>query len=383
MTLRLCTMLLAGFAIFCVVSTRARADNPPTPEDVRFFETRIRPLLAEKCLKCHGPDKQKGDLRLDSAAAVAKGGGSGKPLFVAGKPDESLILRAVRHADGVTKMPLDGKLKDSEIADLAAWVKRGAPFPPTTKIGPDPAKHWAFAPVRPVAVPEIRNPKFEIRNEIDRFIVAKLEAAGLKPAPPADRRTLIRRATFDLTGLPPSPEEVAAFVGDQSPDAYEKLIDRLLASPAYGERWGRHWLDLVRYADTAGENSDHPLPHAWRYRNWVIDAFNRDMPYDEFLRDQIAGDIRARSGPPDKYARESSRPASSPSLAGSPRHRQGHVPHPRGRDRHRRQGVPRSHHRLRPLPRPQVRPDHREGLLRPLRHTRQHAIRVPGCEPKH
>jgi mono/diheme cytochrome c family protein len=296
-------LLTASLILVGVIVAPVRVADQPTTEDVQFFETRIRPILAEKCLKCHGPDKQKGDLRLDSAEAVAKGGGSGQPLFVAGKPEESLLLRAVRHTAGVAKMPLEGKLKDSEIADLAAWVKRGAPFPPTTKTGQDPAKHWAFQPVKRPAVPANPGRKSggEV-NPIDAFILARLEAAGLKPAPPADRRTLIRRATFDLTGLPPTPEEVDAFGKDNSPDAYEKLIDRLLASGAYGERWGRHWLDLVRYADTAGENSDHPLPHAWRYRNWVIDAFNRDVPYDEFLRDQLAGDIVAKTGPPEQYA---------------------------------------------------------------------------------
>jgi hypothetical protein len=196
-------------------------------------------------------------------------------------------------------MPPGGKLPDSEIADLAAWVKRGAPFPAGAKgSGSDPAKHWAFQPVARPAVPKTRT----AANAIDAFILAKLEAAGLNPSPAADKRTLIRRATFDLTGLPPTPEEVDAFVKDDSPEAYPKLIERLLASPAYGERWGRHWLDLVRYADTAGENSDHPLPHAWRYRNWVIDAFNRDVPYDEFLRDQLAGDILAPGGTSEQYA---------------------------------------------------------------------------------
>jgi mono/diheme cytochrome c family protein len=291
--------LVTGLALVFLTAPIAAADDP-TPEDVRFFEARVRPLLAERCFKCHGPEKQKGDLRLDSAGAVRKGGGSGKPLVVAGKPDESLLLRAVRHADGVEEMPPGGKLKDAEIADLAAWVKRGAPFPAAAKAtGTDPARHWAFQPVARPAVPKTRTPA---ANPIDAFILTKLGAAGLTPAPPADRRTLIRRATFDLTGLPPTPEEVDAFVKDTSPAAYEKLIERLLASPAYGERWGRHWLDLVHYADTAGENSDHPLPHAWRYRNWVIDAFNRDMPYDEFLRDQLAGDIVAARGPPEKYA---------------------------------------------------------------------------------
>jgi cytochrome c553 len=283
-------MPLALVLTFAVGAPASAAD--PSPEDVRFFESRVRPLLADKCIKCHGPEKQKADMRLDSAAGVKKGGDSGKPLVNPGKPDESLLLQAVRHAEGVKPMPPNEKLKDSEIADLAAWVKRGAPFPAETKAaGTDPAKHWAFQPVRTPAVPEIRNHKSEIRNEIDAFVLAKLEAAGLKPAPPADKRVLIRRATFDLTGLPPTPEEVEAFLKDNVPDAYEKLIDRLLASPAYGERWGRHWLDVARYADSNGLDENTAHGNAWRYRDYVIKSFNTDKPYDRFLVEQIAGDL--------------------------------------------------------------------------------------------
>jgi hypothetical protein len=181
-------------------------------------------------------------------------------------------------------------------------VKRGAHFPAAAKaVGPDPAKHWAFQPVKRPPVPAVKDATWP-KSDLDRFVLAKLEAAGLKPAPPADKRRLIRRATYDLTGLPPTPEEVDAFLKDDSPDAFAKVVDRLLASSAYGERWGRHWLDVARYADTAGDNSDHPLPHAWRYRNWVIDAFNRDLPYDQFLRQQVAGDLLAAEGPPEEYA---------------------------------------------------------------------------------
>ena len=258
--------------------------NDPSPDDARFFEMRIRPLLAENCFQCHGPKKQKGELRLDSAEAIRKGGESGKPLIVPAKPDESLLLRAVRHAEGVEKMPPDGKLKDSEIADLAAWVKRGAPFPTVKPTASDPAKHWAFAPV-------VRPKVSDGVNPIDAFVSAKLAAAGLRAAPPADKRTLIRRATFDLTGLPPTAEEVDAFVNDGSPDAFEKVIDRLLASSAYGERWGRHWLDVARYADSNGLDENTAHGNAWRYRDYVIRSLNDDKPYDRFLLEQVAGDL--------------------------------------------------------------------------------------------
>jgi mono/diheme cytochrome c family protein/cytochrome c553 len=289
--------LFAGLALLGVLARPAPAADPPSAEDVRFFETRIRPLLAEKCFKCHGPNKQKGDLRLDSAEAVRKGGDSGKALAVPGKPDDSLLLRAVRHADGVEPMPPKEKLTAAEIADLAAWVKRGAPFPAAAKtVGPDPAKHWAFQPVVRPAVPRTRDPKGGA-NPIDAFVLAKLEAAGLKPAPPADRRTLVRRATFDLTGLPPTPEEIDDFLKDDSPEAFAKVVDRLLASPAYGERWGRHWLDVARYADSNGLDENTAHGNAWRYRDYVVKSFNADKPYDRFLLEQVAGDLLPAPSP--------------------------------------------------------------------------------------
>jgi mono/diheme cytochrome c family protein len=295
-------MLLAAPALAWALAPPAPAADP-RPEDVRFFEARVRPVLAEKCYGCHGPRKQKAQLRLDSAEGLKKGGDSGRPLLAPGKPGESLLLLAVRHAEGVERMPPKGRLKDSEIADLAEWVGRGAPFPAAAQAaGPEPREHWAFRTVVRPAAPAVKDSSWP-KSDLDRFVLAKLEAAGLRPPPPADRRTLIRRATFDLTGLPPAPQEVDAFLKDDSPEAFAKVVDRLLASPAYGERWGRHWLDVARYADTAGDNSDHPLPHAWRYRNWVIDAFNRDLPYDEFIRQQIAGDLLAAGEAPDEYAR--------------------------------------------------------------------------------
>jgi hypothetical protein len=277
----------------------ARADD--------HFETHIRPLLIEKCVGCHGPDKQKGGLRLDSKAGWQTGGDSGTAIRP-GNPDDSLLMKAVLGQGGLKQMPPDKKLSETEVAVLAKWIADGATDPRDggpVKLGgmtvEDAKKWWAF---QPVAKPPVPGSRFQVPspNAIDAFIQQKLEKAGLSLSPPADRRTLLRRVTFDLTGLPPTPAQVDAFLKDDSPDAFAKVVDRLLTSPHYGERWGRHWLDLVRYADTAGATSDHPVPHAWRYRNWVIDAFNRDQPYDEFLREQLAGDLLAAKGPSEKYA---------------------------------------------------------------------------------
>jgi cytochrome c553 len=290
------------FVLLGGVVSLARAVEP-TAEDVRFFETRIRPLLVDHCFKCHGPEKQWGSLRLDSAEAIKKGGDSGDPIVVPAKPEESLLLRAVRHGEGVEKMPPDKKLKEAEIADLAAWAKRGAHFPTAAKVAaPDPKKHWAFQPMVRPAVPKVHRPATVIKNDLDAFIFAKLEAAGLQPAAPADKRTLIRRATFDLTGLPPTPKEIDAFLKDDSSDAFAKVIDRLLASSAYGERWGRHWLDVARYADSNGLDENTAHGNAWRYRDYVIASLNSDKPYDRFLLEQIAGDLLPADSPAARYA---------------------------------------------------------------------------------
>ncbi len=296
------------FIIAALVAVRAFAD----PVGDEFFEKKVRPLFVEQCGKCHSAqaEKVKGGLRLDSRTEILKGGDTG-PLFVPGDPEKSLLMTAVRYADKDLRMPppakdgADRKLTDAQIADLAEWVKMGAPIPQALVSTSDPSKHWAFQSVTNPPVPEIRNPKSEIRNPIDAFILAKLEKESVTPAPPADARTLLRRITYDLTGLPPTPEEMEAFVAafvSHEPSAISDVIDRLLASPAYGEKWGRKWLDVVRYADSAGDNSDYPSPHAWRYRNYVIDAFNRDLPYDQFVREQLAGDILAASQPRERYA---------------------------------------------------------------------------------
>jgi hypothetical protein len=269
-------------------STRAA----PGDDGNEFFEKQVRPIFAQRCYECHSTGKKvKGGLSLDTREGLFKGGELGA-VIMPGKPNESLLIKAVRYADEDLQMPPKHRLDAKEIALLEKWVALGAPYPAGSS-APDKGKgtdHWAFKPVRTPRVPHPRNERWAA-NDMDRFVLAKLETRGLRPNPPADRRTLIRRATFDLTGLPPSPGEIEAFLNDRSPGAFERVIDRLLASPHYGERWGRHWLDLVRYADTAGDSADYPVPQAYRYRNYVIDSFNRDKPYDRFLCEQIAGDL--------------------------------------------------------------------------------------------
>jgi mono/diheme cytochrome c family protein len=282
--------VLAGFLPAVVLAA------PPGSADAEFFESKVRPVLAEHCFQCHGPEKQRASLRLDSPAALLKGSDNG-PVVVAGNPDQSALIRAIRY-EGEVKMPPTGKLPPAAIEALTAWVKMGTPWPDTpaelaAKTTDDALaaarkNHWAFRPVQQPAVPSV-NDASRARTEIDRFILAKMEEKGLQPAPAADRRTLIRRVTFDLTGLPPTPAEVEAFVHDPAADAFERLVDRLLASPHYGERWGRHWLDVARYADTTGPRLGR-YPFAYTYRDWVIRSFNEDLPYDQFLLHQIAAD---------------------------------------------------------------------------------------------
>ena len=264
------------------------------------FEKVVRPLLVGKCVGCHGETKQKGDLRLDSLAAMLKGGESG-PAVVPGKPEQSLIVTAVRHSEQL-KMPPKEKLPAADIAALAAWVKAGAVWPDARPVVTAPAKpaavrtftdeekrFWAFQPVQRPKVPDA--PGLTGSNPVDAFLAAGLKAKGLSPAPAADKRTLVRRLTFDLTGLPPTAAEVEAFEADRSPDAWDKLVDRLLASPAYGEKWGRRWLDVARYADSNGMDENLAHGNAWRYRDYVVRSFNADKPYDRFVREQIAGDL--------------------------------------------------------------------------------------------
>lgn len=283
-------------ATLCVMVLLA-LPGPNRASDWEHFEKKIRPLLVTHCLDCHGAKKQKGGLRLDTRAAMLRGGDSGAVL-VPNDPQASLIVRAVRY-DGEVKMPPRGRLSDAEIMELERWVKSGAPWPEDPSAGSTglahqqqafdlagrAKAHWAFQPIRPVEVPP------GSQHPIDAFIEAGLREAGLSLSPEADRRTLIRRLSYDLIGLPPSPEEIVAFEQDTSADAYEKVVDRLLASPQYGVRWARHWLDLVRFAETYGHEFDFEIPNAWRYRDYVVRALNEDVPYDQFVREHIAGDL--------------------------------------------------------------------------------------------
>jgi hypothetical protein len=268
------------------------------PEAEEFFEAKVRPVLAENCFKCHGEDRQRGGLRLDSPEALQKGRGEG-PVIVAGDPERSIMIHAVRQ-DGEIKMPPAGKLPDESVKTLIAWVKMGAPWPArdagaVAAVAPAASleeTHWAFQPIRDPPVPDVEDAAW-CSSPIDRFILAELEEKGLSPAPPADPRSLIRRVTFGLTGLPPAPEEVESFVSDPSADALAKVVDRLLASPRHGERWGRHWLDVARYADTKGYvfEEERRFPYSYTYRDYVIRAFNEDLPYDRFVVEQIAADL--------------------------------------------------------------------------------------------
>lgn len=273
-----------------------------TPAQSDFFENKVRPVLADRCYKCHSAqaEKVKGGLLLDTREGLLKGGESG-PALVPGDPENSLIIKAIRYTDSDLQMPKDKKLEDDEIANLTAWVKMGAPDPRTAgtrKWVDSSTNHWAWQPVKRQAIPDVSDPAW-CRTPVDNFILAKLDQNNLKPNPPADKRTLIRRASFDLIGLPPTPEELDDFVNDPSPDAFAKVVDRLLASPHYGERWGRHWLDVARYSDTVGQprrnTEDNIYPFAWTYRDYVIRSFNENKPYDVFIKEQIAADRMSTS----------------------------------------------------------------------------------------
>ncbi|HEU4754357.1 MAG TPA: DUF1549 domain-containing protein, partial [Armatimonadota bacterium] len=246
-----------------------------------------RPVFARRCGGCHDPGRALGGLALSSRDALLKGGKRG-PALVTGKPEQSLLLRAVTHEDASLKMPPGGRIPDAEIESLREWIRAGASWPAAaTKKAEGPL--WSAQPVRRAPIPKVKDAAW-VRSPIDAFILARLEAKGMRPAPPAGKRELARRVYFDLTGLPPSPEAVQAFLADRRPDAYERLVDRLLASPQYGERWARYWLDLVRYADSNGYERDAEKPNSWKYRDYVIASLNADKPYDRFVTEQLAGD---------------------------------------------------------------------------------------------
>jgi hypothetical protein len=291
-------------ALLLFVGGGARAAETPSadPAGVEFFETKIRPVLVESCYSCHsaGAKSLKAKLLLDTREGILKGGESEQPAIVPGNLDDSTLIRAIRHEDEGLTMPPKKKLPAEQIANFEAWVKQGAPMPAATPAAVAGAslttkpheisiaegkKHWSFQPPREQQVPTGV-------SAVDFFVQSELQQAGLAPSPRADKRTLIRRATFDLLGLPPTIQQIEQFEADASPDAFEKLIDRLLASPQYGERWGRYWLDVARYADTKGYvfEEERRYPFSYTYRDWVIRAFNEDLPYDQFLIQQIAAD---------------------------------------------------------------------------------------------
>ncbi|MBU6401956.1 MAG: DUF1549 domain-containing protein, partial [Verrucomicrobia bacterium] len=305
--------LFASLLVSAAISLTRGAN---AADGIEFFETRIRPVLVERCYPCHSANagKLKGGLRLDSRDGVLKGGDNG-PVLVPGHAEKSRLIAAIQYQNDDLRMPPPkrGKLSAAQIADFVAWVSMGAPDSRTTPVaGPVRAvpadspydfvaarKLWAFRRPQAPPLPRVKNRRWP-KSPIDRFILAKLEANHLTPSPRADKRTLLRRATFDLIGLPPTPAEIDAFLNDRSPDAFAKVLDRLLASPHYGERWARHWLDVVRYTDSfdaRGIGGEADVPAAYRYRDWVVDAFNRDLPYDQFVIDQFAGDILATNAP--------------------------------------------------------------------------------------
>ncbi|MCA9426817.1 MAG: DUF1549 domain-containing protein, partial [Candidatus Omnitrophica bacterium] len=293
-------------SLLTVISTLAVLISLPTvsAQDSKKidFESQIQPIFENRCLKCHGPEKQKSGFRLDHKEPAMLGGDYGKAILP-GKGEESPLYRAIAGLDPDLQMPPSGDPVPKEEAELIKrWIDEGADWPEGEKEVEIPnSDHWAFQPIKNPEVPQVKNADW-VRNPIDSFVLHNLEAKGVQPSRPADRWTLIRRLSLDLTGLPPTPEEVLAFVNDPDPNAYEKLVDRLLDSPHYGERMARHWLDLARYADSDGYEKDLPRPNAWRYREWVIKAFNRDLPYDRFTIQQLAGDLLPDGGTPAKVA---------------------------------------------------------------------------------
>lgn len=287
-------VFLLGLVGVLPLAAQVPADAP------EYFEKTIRPLLANRCFACHA-DAAKGGLRLDSRAAVLTGGGRG-PAVVPGDGQSSLLIQAVDGTHSRLRMPPTGELSAQDMSALEQWVEAGVYWPEASAAAPsaadrEPHEHWSFQPVRRPRLPFVG----DASNPIDAFVQERLAAAGLEPSAEAGKLTLLRRVTYDLTGLPPTLAEIDVFVRDDAPGAYYRLVERLLASPRYGERWGRHWMDVVRYADTAGDSADYPIPQAAKYRDYVIEAFQRDKPYDEFIREQIAGDLLPAADDDDRW----------------------------------------------------------------------------------
>ena len=284
-------LAILTFSLVCLPAQGRQDDG------AEFFEKKVRPLLSEHCYTCHSSTSKPimGGLNLDQETSFRKGGTRGAPIEP-GDPESSLLIKAVKHQDEKLRMPPTGKLSDADIATFSQWIQMGAPWGvagPSKQ--PSGTGFWAFQPPREPSPPQVENTPW-VASPIDRFILAALEAKGLRPAPAADKRTLLRRATFDLTGLPPTPTEIRDFLSDESDAAFSKVIDRLLSSPRYGERWGRHWLDVARYADSNGLDENILYRNAFRYRDYVIEAFNKDKPYDQFIQEQLAGDLMLDPG---------------------------------------------------------------------------------------
>jgi hypothetical protein len=302
-----CCFFCAIIIVSCAVTTFGKE---PNKEQLAFFEAKIRPLFIKHCFECHSTEagKSSGGLLLDSKEGWSAGGDSGEVIEV-GKPDESLLLESVRYSNPKLRMPPKYQLSEREIEDLEKWIEIGAPDPRASQVARKSyaidwekgKKHWAFQPISKPVVPQVQDTQW-VRDDLDRFILAKIEAAGITPVEDVDRFALIRRVSLDLTGLPPTVDEVGEFVKDPAglDEALEKVVDRLLKSPAFGERWGRHWLDVARYADSVGKTRNIPFAFAWRYRNYVIDSFNADKPFNKFAAEQIAGDLLDAQGPKDR-----------------------------------------------------------------------------------
>ena len=334
----------------CVIGLAAMAIGADEPGD---YAKVVKPILARHCVSCHGPERPKAGLRLDTAEAAIRGGRGG-PSVVPGKFDESPLYLAVIGESGGERMPLKRPpLPADQVAAIRVWIDAGAKFP-ADEIPSLAPIHWAFTPPKRAELPEVRNTS-NIRNPIDRFILAPLEKDAIAPSPEADRVTLIRRVSLDLIGLPPSPSEVDAFLADHSPGAYEGVVDRLLASPHFGECWARPWLDMARYADSNGYSIDAPRS-IWKYRDWVIDALNRDMPFDAFVVEQLAGDLLPGATLDQKVATGFHRntPINQEGGIDPEQFRVESIIDPR---EHHGDGVPGPDRRLLPVPRSQVRPD--------------------------
>ncbi len=299
-------MLRQAFFALCLLvalnqgTTAQQSDSATAPRSIDF-ERDIKPLFAKHCISCHGKEKQESGFRLDRRQAALLGGDNGVAIH-AGKSSESRLIQFVQGDDPDRIMPPDGpRLSQEEIALLRAWIDAGATWPTSDDQSTNEVNHWAYQPLTITSLPEVQNKTWP-RNAIDYFILANLESKQIGPSREADRHTLIRRLSLDLTGLLPSVDDVQAFVNDSRPNAYEVLVDRLLDSPHFGERWARHWLDMARYADSDGYEKDNPRPDAYRYRDWVIDAINDDMPFDQFTIEQLAGDLLPDATPLQRLA---------------------------------------------------------------------------------